>query len=232
MGELLRSAADLVLGADCPGCGRPAITLCRPCGERIRPEPFVAWPQPTPPSLQRPRPVPPMAAGRNADVLRSALIAWKEKGRFGLLPTLSCLLASAVCASADSGGPITLVPIPTSRRSKRLRGADVVDELARLTARRLRDVGLDAVVSQALSYRRSTFDQAGLDASRRAANLADAFRLRSSRNLLDRETYVVDDILTTGATVAEAVRVLDAAGHRPAGIAVVAATARTVDNLP
>jgi predicted amidophosphoribosyltransferase len=85
-------------------------------------------------------------------------------------------------------------------------------------------------VAQALAYSRSTRDQAGLDAEHRAANLRGAFQLRSAGALAGCDVIVVDDILTTGSTVAEAVRVLSAAGHRPVGIAVAAATARmTVD---
>jgi predicted amidophosphoribosyltransferase len=89
------SAADLILGASCPGCGQPALTLCRACGLAMRPDPYVAWPTPTPPLLQKPRPVVPVAGGANVGVLRAALIVWKEHGRFGLTVPLSHLLAAA-----------------------------------------------------------------------------------------------------------------------------------------
>jgi predicted amidophosphoribosyltransferase len=220
------SAADLLLGASCPGCGRPALTLCRPCGLAIRPDPYVAWPRPAPSALREPAPVPPIAGGANAGVLRAALIAWKEHGRFGLTVPLAHLLAAATGQLLEPRRPVLLVPVPTSRRSRRARGADVVDELARAAARLLRGIGIDVRVAQSLGYARSTYDQAALDAEQRAANLTGAFRLRSAGALAGRDVVVVDDILTTGATVTEAVRVLDGAGHRPIGIAVVAATPR------
>jgi predicted amidophosphoribosyltransferase len=222
------SAADLLLGASCPGCGQPALALCRPCGLTIRPDPYVAWPSPTPLALRKPASVLPIAGGANAGVLRAALIAWKEHGRFGLSAPLSHLLAAATGQLVNPGRPAVMVPVPTSRRSRRARGADVVDELARASARLLRGVGVDVRVAQALSYARSTHDQAGLDAEHRAANLTGAFRLRAAGALVGRDVIVVDDILTTGATVTEAVRVLGAAGHRPIGIAVIAATPRLV----
>lgn len=225
MGELAVSAADLILGACCPGCRQPALALCRRCGRSVRPQPFVAWPTPSPPSLRNPDVVP-VAAGENSGVLRAAIIAWKEQGRFGLTATLAHLLAASVAYQEASLGPIVLVPVPTSRRSKRTRGADVVDELAGESVRLLRQVGIDAVVEQALTITRATADQSGLDSGARAANLRGAYRVRAGRPRRGRRVIVVDDILTTGATVGEAVRALSAAGRRPAGIAVVAATPR------
>jgi predicted amidophosphoribosyltransferase len=232
MSELVVAAADILLGARCPGCGRPALTLCRPCGEAVRAQPRLSWPRPAPSGLRRPVPVPPVAAGDNADVLRRALLAWKEEGRFGLTEVFGHLLAASVAQLARPGRGLALVPVPTSRRSKRMRGSDLVDELARSSARLLRGVGVDARVVQALTYARSTADQAGLDSVERSANLAGAFRLRTTRGLAGRDLLVVDDILTTGSTVAEAVRVLTGAGHRPSGIAVVAATPRHAVRLP
>jgi len=226
MRELLIPAADLLLGAQCAGCGRPALTLCRTCGVAIRPAPDVAWPQPCPPALRRPTRVPPVAAGANADVLRRVLVAWKESGNTRLTSVLDHLLAASVVEHVQPRWPIVLIPVPTSRRSRRERGCDLVDELSRSTVRLLRRVGIDARVCQALTPARETADQVGLDAAARARNLRGAFRLRTDRSLAGRDVIVVDDILTTGATVSEAVRVLTAAGHRPVGIAVVAATPR------
>ncbi|MDR7086227.1 putative amidophosphoribosyltransferase [Aeromicrobium panaciterrae] len=223
MGKLAVSAADLILGARCPGCECPALGLCRSCGASIRPDPRVAWPTPTPPALRGPD-VTPIAAGTNEGVLRVALIAWKEQGRFGLTTPLAHLLAASVVDLSSDCGPIVLVPVPTSRRSKRSRGTDVVDELARESVRLLRGIGVDVKVEQALTYARATVDQSGLDSSARAANLRGAFRLRRGTLRTPSQVVVIDDILTTGATVGEAVRVLTAADRRPIGVAVVAAT--------
>lgn len=174
-------------------------------------------------------PVTPIAAGVNADLLRRVLVAWKETGSTRLTSVLDHLLAASVVAHAGPGRPMVLVPVPTSRRSKRARGCDLVDELAHASVRLLRRLGMDVSAVQALTPARATADQAGLGAAARANNLDGAFRLRSDRALAGRDVLVVDDIITTGATVAEAVRVLDAAGHRPVGIAVVAATPRIPD---
>ena len=226
MRELLIPAADLLLGARCAGCGRPALTLCRTCGEAIRPAPAVAWPEPCPRTLRLPSPVPPIAAGGNTEVLRRVLVAWKEAGNTRLTAVLDHLLAASVVEHVRALRPVTLVPVPTSRRSRRERGCDLVDELARSAARLLRQVGIETRVSQALTPARATVDQVGLSAAERASNLQGAFRVRTSRSLPGRDVNVIDDILTTGATVSEAVRVLSVAGHRPVGVAVIAATPR------
>jgi predicted amidophosphoribosyltransferase len=84
------------------------------------------------------------------------------------------------------------------------------------------------VVVPALAVRRSVRDQAGLDRAARSANLAGSVRLRRSAvgRLRGRAVVLVDDVVTTGATLAEAARVLRASGLDVVGAAVVAATAR------
>jgi len=163
------------------------------------------------------------ASGEHGGVLRLAVVAWKEEGRTSLLRPLAHLLAASVVeVVGDAAGPVVLVPVPTSRRSRLARGADVVDQLARAAAGLLRDAGADVTVRQALRVARRTVDQSGLGARDRAQNLHGAFALRSSAGLVDRHIVVVDDIVTTGATLGEAVRALGVAGHHPIGAATMA----------
>ncbi|MET0929027.1 MAG: phosphoribosyltransferase family protein [Aeromicrobium sp.] len=220
MRQLIVPAADLLLGASCAGCGAAALGLCRTCGTAIRPHPRIAV-------LGRPAgDLVPVAAGSNDGVLRRVLVAWKEQGATGLTNVLTHHLAAAVVPQAVPGRPLALVPVPTSRRSRRARGCDLVDELSRGAARLLRRTGVDVVVEQALAHARDTVDQSGLGAEARWANLDHALRTRGAVRTGRRDIVVVDDIVTTGATLAEAVRALTTAGHRPIGIAVVAATPR------
>jgi predicted amidophosphoribosyltransferase len=212
-------AADLLLGARCAGCGGQAIGLCRSCGTAMRPSPFVV------PLGRQAGGLVPVAAGANAGVLRRVLVAWKEQGATGLTSVLDHHLAVAVVPLVPPGRPVALVPVPTSRRNRRARGCDLVDDLARATARLLRRTGVDVVVEQALLHARDTADQAGLGAEARWSNLDGAFRVRRGKPVR-RDIVVVDDIVTTGATLVEAVRTLAAAGHRPIGVALVAATPR------
>jgi ComF family protein len=211
--DLATAAADLLLGAACPGCGRPSRALCATCSASVAPRPRVV----------RISPLDVAASGEHAGVLRLAIVAWKEEGRTSLLRPLAHLLAASVVeVVAHSSAPVILVPVPTSRRSRMARGADVIDQLAREAADLLRRAGADVTVRQALRVARRTADQSGLGARERARNVAGAFVLRSGRSLAGADIVVVDDIVTTGATIGEAVRALTAAGHRPIAAATMA----------
>ena len=163
------------------------------------------------------------ASGEHTGALRLAIVAWKEEGRTSLLRPLAHLLAASVVeVVGDSSAPVVLVLVPTSRRSRTVRGADVVDQLAREAAGLLRIAGADVAVRQGLRVARRTADQSGLGARERARNLAGAFALRSEKCLATSDVVVVDDIVTTGATIGEAVRALTAAGHPPIAAATMA----------
>jgi ComF family protein len=173
------------------------------------------------PAVVRRTPVVVAASGQHEGVLRLVLVQWKEEGRSSLVRPLAHLLAASVVEVAGVA-PLALVPVPTTRRSRRARGADVVDQLARAAAEVLRCTGADVTVRQALRVARRTADQSRLGARDRARNLGGAFALRAPTGLAGRRIVVVDDIVTTGATVQEAVRALRAAGFRPTAAATVA----------
>jgi predicted amidophosphoribosyltransferase len=86
-----------------------------------------------------------------------------------------------------------------------------------------------ATVSRLLVPAGRVLDQSTLDARARAANLAGSMVARPTRRGSQAALVVVDDVLTTGSTVREAQRALEAAGLRVAGVATVAATRRRVE---
>ena len=125
--------------------------------------------------------------------------------------------------------PLLLVPVPSARRATAARGHDPARRIALRAARGLRRVGVGARVLPVLRQRRAVVDQAGLSAADRMANLAGALGVvaGSGRLLSAGPVVVVDDVMTTGASLAEAVRAVRAAGGRVCGAGVVAAAPRS-----
>lgn len=218
--------ADLVLGAGCVACGRPGRLLCQSCDEALPRSASVCWPTPTPPGL-----VPPHATGEYAGALRSLIVHHKEHGRLGLARPLGRLLA---VSARQASGPepaaqrrLLLVPVPSHPAVVRARGHDPLLRMTRVAAGHLRSEGLAAEVRPVLRVLARPADQAGLDASDRAANVRGRFVVRSLRGVRpEGGVILVDDVITTGATMREAQRALEGAGLSPVGAAVVAATAR------
>ncbi|MGW0737752.1 ComF family protein [Streptomyces sp. NPDC002851] len=111
-------------------------------------------------------------------------------------------------------GPLVLVPVPSARRAVRARGHDPARRIAVAAARELRRSGLPARVVPVLRQRREVADQSGLNSRQRLANLAGALEVvaGAERLLAGRRTVLVDDLMTTGASLAEAARALRVAG--------------------
>lgn len=234
--EALGEALDLALPATCGGCGRPGTGWCRPCRDAVA----GAWDQPrrvepTP----RPNGFPPTwAAAPYEGPLRHALSAYKDDARRDLGQPLAQALARSVrVALAELGdrgrgmaGPVLLIPVPSTAQARRRRGDAPMDALAD-AATRLATAGRPAAAivgeAGALAVRRRLADQSGLSSTARAANLAGAFA--ATHRVAGHAVIVVDDVVTTGATLAEAARALRAAGAEEVLAATLAATTRRRD---
>ncbi len=222
----MRALLDLVLPQSCAGCGTPGPAVCGGCVVPLLAVPRPAWPEPAPAGLP-----PPYAVAAYAGVVRDLLLAYKERGVLGLARPLAGALARSVTAGVEAAqvaAPVVLVPVPSSARARRVRGDDVVARLARRAARELTAAGRPVATLGALVHRRAVVDSAGLGAAARAENLAGAFRLRVGARaaLAGSVVVLVDDLVTTGATLAECARTLRAAGAVVAAAATVAATRR------
>ncbi|KUI17521.1 phosphoribosyltransferase [Mycolicibacterium acapulense] len=205
---------DLVLPLQCGGCGAPSTRWCAACAATLTV-------RADDPHLVSPRVdlgVPVYSLGRYAGPRRAAVIAVKEHGRTDLLRPLAGALRAGLSHLLTWGlldTPLTVVPAPTRRWSARRRGGDPVTRMARTAATDLPGVG----VVQALRTRALVADSVGLSTADRQRNIGG--RVRVVRPVAD-EVLVVDDIVTTGATAAESVRVLHTVGARVAAVLVVA----------
>ncbi len=228
--------AGLVLSVDCAGCGAARVLLCAGCREALGGAGAV-----------RARPSPRLeglpvvyAAAQYEGPVRAVLLAHKERGALPLAGALGGALAVSVLAALageDGGGPaqdgreVALVPVPSARRQVRARGHDPARRIALAAAGRLRRAGVPARVAPVLRLRRAVADQAGLGARQRRENLAGALEVcPGGARLTDGAGLVlVDDLITTGATLAEAARAVRAGGlgEGAASRAAVVAATRT-----
>ncbi|GGO75717.1 ComF family protein [Nonomuraea cavernae] len=242
---MLTALLDLLLPQPCVGCGVRGAPLCDRCQEGLFADPARRSPSPRPPGLPEC-----WSAADYAGPVRRAIVSYKERAQVALAAPLADALAftvafgmaSEVSAGMPAGMPavmatrmsagmpgrpgaggFTLVPVPSARRTRRARGHDPVGRLAALTAARLGRLGHRAEVRHVLAPARRVADQTGLGAAGRAANLAGSLRLAGP---VDGPVVLVDDLVTTGSTLAEAARALRAGGAPVLFAATVAATRR------
>lgn len=216
------------------GCARPGRLLCSSCAGRLVPHPAPAWPTPRPAGLTEP-----WAATTYDGTVRAMILGHKEHRLLALARPLGELLALAVAKAQEDLAPpgptsadLLLVPVPSRPGSVRQRGHDPTGNLVRAAAVALTGPDRPTASWELLRTRPGLADQAGLDAGARALNLAGAFRVHTPalRRLARRgrpvHVVVCDDVLTTGATAAEAQRALRAVGLPPFAAVAVAATQR------
>jgi predicted amidophosphoribosyltransferase len=223
---LTGAAGDLLLGASCQGCGAPGWGVCLQCRAVVSAR-RAYWTEPDP----APRGFPATATSAPYDaVLRNTITAHKDRQALTLTGFLAERLALSLHLLLTAYAPrvgertVVLVPVPSASAAVRQRGFDATWALARRTVRRLRGVHRLSA-RRLLAQRRGVADQSGLDAGQRAANLRDGFRLRRAPAPAEL-VVLVDDVVTTGASLAEAARVLRGAGLEVLGAATVAATVR------
>lgn len=232
----LDAAADLLLGSRCAGCGLAGRTLCPGCRAEL-----AAWrPHPV-----RPTPCPAgfpttVAAGPYAGLASALITGHKDRQALTLAGPLGGALAAslAVLLTEVDADRLVLVPAPSSSRASRERGLDAGRAIAQAAARRWRRTDRRPVAIRCwLRQARRVRDQAGLTSEERQRNLSGALAVRRRAGVRagDRRAaglrpgdvvVITDDVVTTGATLTEAVRVLLAAGLPVLGAATVAATTR------
>ena len=203
--EMCRRSVAPVLPPLCDRCGMPVPAeriVCRECEEG--PEPPFDWSQ---------------TMGQYTGPLRTAIHHLKYHGRTALATPLGQMLAQSLDSPAsplfaprsDPSLPVfdAVVPIPLHPSRLRQRGFNQAERLARVLAAE-RGWRLD---TKGLRRVRRTEVQALLTSREaRAANVQNAFAVRSPTHYWNQSVLLVDDVITTMATVREAAAVVRAAG--------------------
>jgi predicted amidophosphoribosyltransferase len=211
--DVLRRAANLALDAalpaNCVGCGREGPPLCEACVPAL--DRRLDAPAGVPIGLPGDLPAPLLqldwCAPFNGSV-RSALHAIKYGGEQRLAEPLGAAVARRWVRVGVGADLVTHVPVHAERA--RVRGYDQAELIARAAARHL---GLP--YASLLARERATIAQFDLDRGDRAANVAGAFAAPVGHGSIDaagRWVLLIDDVVTTGATLAACAMALDAAG--------------------
>lgn len=201
-----------MLPVRCVGCGARAISWCRSCQGaaldlRVR---------------QLDGGLQVVAASSYDGAVREALLGYKERGRRDLVAALGHLLGASVAAAEHGLHDPVLVPMPSSSRAMRQRGAD---HMLYLTRRAFPARAVATVLGSRGHRDATALSAAGRQVARRSAMYAR----RGARELIEgRDVLLVDDIVTTGATLARAGEIVAALGARRVRAAVLAETERQV----
>ncbi|GAA1634174.1 ComF family protein [Brevibacterium sanguinis] len=219
---LLSEFSDLFLPRRCAGCGRETVSLCTTCLMLLGGVPRAMEP--------RYGTLPVVGVSEYNPRVSHMVVNFKDNGRRDVLDPLALALARAIVAALDlvghPGGPVGVVPAPSSQAALRRRGGSHTAALARRAGQLAPDLSLEVIDVLAARRRR---DQVGLGAHERAHNAENSQFLipnppaRRVREIVAETATVilVDDFSTTGATLAESARVLTSVQVRPAVAAVI-----------
>ena len=228
MEDLAADVADLTLSRACVACGEIGSVLCSACEVsliQVHRHEIRHWG--TLPSHHQAGAGLVVVASTYDGAAKRVIIAHKEHGVLGLTPVLGSMLAVSIAALGE--GPFAVVPIPPHRDAVRRRGIDTLGAIAHRAAGELRAAGWCAHVVPALCRRADGGRHVGRSAQARRAAVQETMAVDArvmSRLAPGEGLIVVDDVVTTGATVWEAVRTLRASGLAVEGIAAVAGTER------
>lgn len=225
--EALLDAWAVISPTECSGCGTADRAVCTRC--RLALAPFVHATRRTAEDVSTEDSITVWSALEFAGPAQRVIGAFKDGGRTDAASVLAVPLLAAVVAALehsgqlggnDSGGAVRLATIPSSRQAMRSRGFKPVELL-------MRRAGLRA--SPILRQNGEAADQVGLDRVSRYLNKRGS--LAATRALDGYRFLLVDDIVTTGATLFEARRAIRAGGGMVVGYATLAETRRHYPDL-
>jgi len=204
----IHALQEIIFPSRCLGCGQLGLEICSLCRKNWHPHIYRQWSQHLPT-------FPIYSAVTYSPIAGKVLLAAKENNLVIADQLIYKALGHSLTFALREIGGDFLIPIPSRRSVARSRGRQFIAALAhQLSA----ETGLPAYEN--LEHTRRVRDQSSLDAKSRFHNLDGSMK---SLNFLSGKAIVIDDLVTTGATLQEAVRAL-----RDRGIEVAAAVTACV----
>jgi len=196
---------DIIFPSRCAVCDKPGPNLCQVCDFVLEPKPHT---------FQRGRVLGLAATSYSVEVSK-LLVAFKDRGQFALAREIGLLMEPLVQELRKMPGSCYLVPAPSRTQNFAKRGFHPSLLLARQLANRVEN----AKVLNCLVFGSEVLDQVGLSSTERIANLRGSMRL--NQVIAGKTVFLIDDVVTTGATITEAWETVSLAGAIVAGALVV-----------
>lgn len=210
----MSSLSEIIFPSRCIGCSRLGISICSECRRQWHPHIYHRA------IIANSESFPVVSAIQYSPIASRVLLSAKE----GQIKAADELIIHGLNHSLkyfiNKYGYGTLIYIPSRKSATRKRGRNFLHEI---TADVARVAGLPT--SSPLIHIRKVKDQSQLNSSQRAANLSGAFSVPESLGNTGGKVIVIDDLITTGATLTEAIRALRTAGFAVLG-AVTTCTAK------
>jgi predicted amidophosphoribosyltransferase len=212
--ELIKSLNELLFPSRCISCGALGLSLCSHCRRGWNPHLYISE-----------------IGGREGDTLKvfssvlyspiaqKVILGAKENHHAIADNLISNAISNSLKNFLTRGRADYLIPIPSRKSATRLRGREFIEEMARPASEKF---GIPVILP--LTHGRRVRDQSGLTLQERRNNLEGAFVVERVDGL-HGSAVLVDDLVTTGATLNEAARALRYAGIEVIG-AVTAALAQ------
>ena len=211
----VKNLAELIFPSRCIGCSQLGISICSSCRSSWHPHIYLREVN----VLGSNYPI--VSAVQYSPVASRVLLSAKESNISAADKLLTDAISHSLKYFVKRFGGDTLILIPSRKSAMRKRGrnflSDITNEVSRTSA-----LSVEVCKVQLLTHSRSVQDQSALNSKQRLANISGALEVpsKASSNKNDGNIgalIIVDDLITTGATLAEAIRALRTAGFEVKG---------------
>jgi competence protein ComFC len=209
--HILKGFLDFLFPKKCLGCGAKNVILCAKCLDSLPEAPFAE--NRTTPRLRSGQVF--AATSYQDEIVKKSIRLLKYHGIKILAEPLAELMYQRLFKGrpfcGPKVGPWVIIPIPLSKKRQRSRGFNQ----AELIGRFLSDKMSIRMATDVLYKIKETASQVEIkDREKRLRNIIGAFSVKNQELIKDKNIILIDDIVTTGATINEARRVLKTAGAK------------------
>ena len=198
---LIEELSQLIFPTRCYGCNRQGLSICTECRREWIPHYYKTHVQ----QLKV------HSALLYTPTASKIILAAKENSIQGAEDLLISAITHVLNKAHLNSHYFQLVPVPSSKVSQRRRGRSFIVDLTQKISQLI-----DIPINDCLQLTRRVADQSGLTKDKRRTNLAGAFSVKPGA-ILRGDLILIDDVVTTGATLSEAARALNSQSFHAIG---------------